>query len=616
MTTYDTLKAAAHDAPTEPGVYLWKNGDNRIIYVGKAKVLRNRLSSYFSGTKDAKTSALLQNAASIETIITGNEYDALLLENTLIKQHYPHYNIALKNGSGYPLIKIGTEEFPRIIKTRRKMDDGACYFGPFPHAHAVDTMLALIDRLYPLRKCRVMHRRHSPCMYYHIGRCRAPCCGKISAPDYAALMKPVQKVLAGEYESLITDLTAVMHRAAAGLNFEKAAELRDTIRDIEALYTRTTVVDFDPESRDYIAGVSDGVLTTFAVFLLRGGALVGRELYRTQSAAETDESLETFLTVYYTEDRQPPARIYCEDAPDLSRWFEEHFGYVPALLQPDERRHEAVLAMARQNAQEDIRRRLKERGAGPALDELVQSLHLTVRPERIEGFDVAQLGGRHPVASLISFKNGIPDRKNYRVFKLRTVVGIVDDYAAIREAVYRRYSRLLREKAELPDLILIDGGAGQVNAAQGVLDELRIECAVVGLAKREEELWLPHTSEPLRLSRRSEGLKVLQFVRDETHRVATSLNQKLRARDICFSVLESVAGVGPARAAAILKAYPSLQAISSAEPVALAARAGLNAEEAYSVQLAAADAARRTDVYSDTSASIGAVLAAEAGNGG
>jgi excinuclease ABC subunit C len=243
--------------------------------------------------------------------------------------------------------------------------------------------------------------------------------------------------------------------------------------------------------------------------------------------------------------------------------------------------------MARQNAEEDLRRRLKDRGAGPALDELIRVLGLRTRPERIEGFDIAQLDGKHPVASLISFKNGIPDRKNYRYFKLRTVVGVVDDFAAMREAVHRRYSRLIREGKELPDLVLIDGGIGQVNAAKGVFDELGMDSDVVGLAKRDEELWLPHSAEPVRLSKRSEALKVLQFVRDETHRFATSLNQRLRSKDLFFPILESVEGIGPKRAAAIMKAYGSLPAIAAADPSELAGRCGLSEAAARAVRAAA-----------------------------
>jgi excinuclease ABC subunit C len=581
-----------------------RDGENRIIYVGKARILRNRLASYFSGEKDIKTATLIAHARSIETIITANEYEALLLENTLVKQHSPKYNINLKDGKTYPVIRITAEDFPRIFRTRHILEDGSRYFGPFPNVSAVDTMLELIDKLFPLRKCGSsrnsrhgpFRKRTAPCMYYHIGRCEAPCCGRIDIETYGRHVERARKLLAGETESLIMELTEAMHRAAGEQRFERAVQLRDAVTAIGELSAENSVVDFDGEGRDYIAWAAEGVFTTFTVFSMRGGKMTGRDLFRTRSAAEEEESLETFIAAYYVPDRPPPPRIYLAGGRDFSgleRWFAGQFGHAPELCCPgedspgEERRHRAILAMARQNALEDLRQRLKERGAGPALDELVQALGLKTRPERIEGFDIAQLDGKHPVASLISFKNGVPDRKNYRYFKLRTVVGVVDDFAAMREAVRRRYSRLIREGKELPDLVLIDGGIGQVNAARGVFDELGMDSDVVGLAKRDEELWLPHAREPVRLSKRSEALKVLQFVRDETHRFATSFNQRLRSKDLFFPVLESVEGIGPKRAAAIMKAYQNLSAIAAAPAEDLAEQCGINAAAAKAVRAAA-----------------------------
>jgi excinuclease ABC subunit C len=587
------LKALARDAPQEPGVYIMRDGENRIIYVGKAKALRNRLGSYFSGVKDIKTQTLIRHARSIETIIVSNEYEALLLENTLIKQHTPKYNINLKDDKSYPVIRVAAGPFPRIFKTRHIVEDGSRYFGPFPKVQAVDTLLEIIDKLFPLRKCRVLRKRLSPCMYFHIGRCAAPCCGKIGEEEYALHLGRVEKVLSGETGALIMDLTEGMHQAARDLHFERAAELRNAIAAVQALTESPSVVDFDAEARDYIAWAGESLLATWSVFSMRGGKMTGQELYRTRSAAEESESLETFIAAYYTPDRPPPPRIFIaleNEAPGfpfLKRWFKEQFGYEPELAAPEEKRHRAVLAMARQNALEDLRKRLKERGAGPALDELARELGLSARPERIEGFDIAQLEGKHPVASLISFKDGVPDKKNYRYFKLRTVVGVVDDFASMREAVRRRYSRLIREGRELPDLILIDGGIGQVNAAKGVLDELGMSAGLVGLAKRDEELWLPNARAPIRLSKRSEALKTLQHLRDETHRFATTLNQKLRSKDLAFSTLESVEGIGPQRAAAIMKAFLTLDGVAAAAPEDLAARCGIGEAAARGVRAVA-----------------------------
>ncbi|MCL2410609.1 MAG: excinuclease ABC subunit UvrC [Treponema sp.] len=599
----ENLKKAAFDAPAEPGVYIMKNDDGLIIYVGKAKSLKNRLKSYFSGEKDVKTAILLKHVRGFETIIVSSEYEALLLENTLIKQHSPKYNISLKDGKTYPVIRITHEDFPRVFRTRRIIQDKSLYFGPFPDGLAVVRMIELIDKLFPLRKCKRV-KKNGPCMYYHIGRCMAPCCKKISVEDYAVHVRRVVTMLSGETDTLIIDLTTKMHDAARTLQFEQAAQIRNAIQAIESLAGETSSVeDLNPENRDYIAWASEGVLTTFTVFAMRGGKMTGRDLFRTRSAANEWDSLELFITSYYDSVRLPPAKIYLQNFaanndsahPSLSMkkfdllnsWFKEKFGYEPEILFPAEKHHEVILAMVCQNAKEDLRKRLKERGAGPALDEIARALNLKTKPERIEGFDISHFDGKHPVASLVYFKNGVPERKNYRHFKLRTVIGIVDDFAAMREVIKRRYAKLIREEEELPDLILIDGGIGQVNAAKGVLDDLGADCAVVGLAKRDEELWLPEAKKPLVLSKQSEALKVLQYVRDESHRFATGLNQRLRSKDLFFPILESVEGIGPKQAAAIMKAYQSLENIAAAEPAQMAKRCRLSESSAKAVRAAA-----------------------------
>ncbi|MDR0643933.1 MAG: excinuclease ABC subunit UvrC [Treponema sp.] len=651
MEILDTLKAFAHDAALEPGVYLWKDGLGRIIYVGKAKILRHRLCSYFSGEKDPKTMALIRHTVAIETILTPSEYEALILENTLIKQYSPKYNIDLKDGKSYPVIRITEEKFPRVFKTRRVIEDGSKYFGPYPNVQAVDSLMELIEKVFPLRKCRTMYKRESPCMYFHIGRCLAPCCGKISTGHYQKLLDQVEKIISGDTESLIIELTESMHRESAALNFEKAAEFRNTIHSIEVLNMNTSVMmDISGEARDYIAIASEGILTSIVFFSLRGGKMIDRNLFRTQSAANEDETLITFIMSYYGEDCPPPTKIFIKNVVErergvqngavegeetgdknisetagedrirmeeessiasclkakaegcapfseitplmetlsvLKKWFFETFGRIPDILTPDERQHAVVMAMAQMNADEDLRKRIKERGAGPALDELQRVLGLQRRPECIEGFDIAQLDGKHPVASLVSFKEGVPNKRNYRTFKLRTVIGIVDDFAAMREVVKRRYSRLQREKKDMPDLILVDGGLGQVNAAKTVLDDLGLNIDIVGLAKRDEELWLPAAETPIKLSRRNEGLKVLQFVRDETHRFATSFNQKLRSQDVCFAVLENIDSIGAKTAATIMKMYASLERIAKADPEDIAEKCRITVEQARAVKAAA-----------------------------
>jgi excinuclease ABC subunit C len=471
----------------------------------------------------------------------------------------------------------------------------------------MDDMLEIIDRVFTLRKCKMFKKRSNPCMYYHIGRCSAPCCEKQSPADYAVQAERVRKLLSGDTSALISELVNEMREEAAALHYEKAAQLRNAIKIIESLNEASVVVDFDPSSRDYIAWAAEGVLASYSVFSMREGKLTGRELYRTKSASGEGESLVTFITGYYNGGRLPPAQIYLqaleqpkaennehrddEAQPSgikfLDKWFREQFSLEPQILTPESSHHKAVMAMAKQNAREELRRRLRERGAGPALDELKTLLGLKTRPERIEGFDISQLDGKHPVASLVSFSGGIPDKKNYRHFKLRSVIGVVDDFAAMREAVERRYSRVIRENLELPDLVLIDGGIGQVNAAKTVLDELGLDCDIAGLAKREEEIWFPNAKEAVVLERNSEALRLLQFVRDETHRFATSLNQKLRSADLKLFTLESVEGIGAKRAAVLIKHFRDIETIAAADTEVIAQVCGCGPDAARAVKAAA-----------------------------
>jgi excinuclease ABC subunit C len=601
------FRALTREAPEAPGVYIMKDKTAAIIYVGKAKVLRNRLSSYFSGRKDVKTRHLVARIDSIEWIIAASEYEALLLESTLIKRHNPKYNINLKDGKTYPSIRVTNEAFPRVFRTRRIIDDGSLYYGPFPSADLIDTYLDLIKRLFPLRRCVNMNNRKEPCMYFHIGRCSAPCVGKIAEAEYAVHVEEVKKLLSGDTEALIASLRERMDEAAAALRFEAAAKLRDSLRAIEDFRGHTGVMDRDPEDRDYVAWEEDGELASFVVFQMRGGRLTGRDLFRSRIVSDETEALITFLMGYYGAERLPPAKVFvpaptAEGGEELSlvaRWFESELGAPARILSPAEaavdggpgaeRRHAAALAMAAQNAKEDLIKRRREIGDPAALAELKEALGLSRVPERIEGFDIAHLAGKHTVASLISFKNGVPDRKNYRSFKIRGLEGAIDDFASIREAVGRRYTRLVNEDAELPDLILVDGGAGQVSAAREILETLGLDCDLAGLAKREEEIYLPGRGEPVILPRDSAALRVLVAVRDETHRFATSHNQRLRASDLKFGVLESVEGVGAERAKRLLRVFGSLDLVGKASVEDLAEAGKMGKATAERLKKALAD---------------------------
>lgn len=581
------FRAFVRQAPESPGVYLMKDDAGTIIYVGKAKILRNRLLSYFTGKKDTKTRHLVSRVASIEWIIAGSEYDALLLENNFIKEKSPKYNISLKDGKTYPSIRITNEEFPRIFRTRRIVNDGSEYFGPFPSAETIDTYLELIKRLFPLRRCATMQKRENPCTYYHIGRCPGPCAGRISREEYLERVDEIRSLLSGNTDSLLEDLKKRMQSASGGFRFEEAARLRDTVRAVEQFAGRTNIQDFDPEARDYVAWHCDGDLASFVVFQMRNGRMTGRDNFVSPMYSAESEALQTFLARYYGAERLPPPLVYVKsrfEKGQLVRYFRKEYGCRTKFLVPDGPLHIAAMNLAAQNAKEEMLKRRRETGDTGALAELQSALGLSALPRRIEGFDIAHLAGKNTVASLISFGNGVPDKKYYRYFRIRSLGGAVDDFASIREAVARRYSRLLNEEAELPDLVLVDGGAGQVSAAKEILDQLGMDCDLAGLAKKNEEVFLPGRDSPVVLPKDSPALRVLVAVRDETHRFATGLSKRLRSLELRFAVLKSVRGIGDAKAKKLMKTFGSLEAIAAASPDDIAAAAGVPFEVAAEVR--------------------------------
>jgi len=576
----ERLKALVKGFPQDSGVYLMRDAEGTIIYVGKAKILVNRVRSYFAGEKDIKTRTLVRRIETIEFIVTANEYEALLLENNLIKQHKPRFNILLKDDKSYPLIRVTNEEFPRVFRTRRIVDDGSDYFGPFANLKHLDLSLELADKLFPLRKCAgPLKIRKEPCLYYHLGRCLGPCIGKVDAAEYRKQVLKVKNLLAGKTATLEKDLGIQMRQASSDLRFEAAAELRDTLKAVQELSSDRAVYDNNPEQRDYVAMVSEGNHATFVVLQMRGGKILGRDLVATEIYSTDDEAFEEFLIQYYSKNLPPASAIYLNKTFDVAafRTFLASTERTRATEVdfPEGGRHLSILRMAQENAGLDLRKRLETGGNQHALVELKRILNLPKLPHRIEGFDIAQLDGTNPVASLISFWNGNPDRKNYRKFHVKSLQGAIDDFQAMKEVTARRYSRLLNEGGEFPDLILIDGGKGQVNAVHAVLTALEISIPIVGLAKREEELFLPHVSDPILLPRRNSALRVLQAVRDETHRFATGFNQKLRSKVLKLTTLEGVPGVGEKRSQRLLREFGGLEELAVAEPSEIALRGGL-----------------------------------------
>jgi len=573
-----TPKEQARFLPHLPGVYLMKDVSGKIIYVGKAKDLRNRVTSYFLSGKDIKTSFLVSKIAIIEYIITGNEYEALVLENNLIKKHTPHYNISLKDGKSYPLIRITNEPFPKVFKTRRIINDGSEYFGPYPDGKSLALYLELIDKMFPLRKCGIpLRKRYSPCLYYHIGRCCGPCADLVTREEYARHIVKVRAFLQGKDDELIRQVREEMLEAAKGQKFEVAAEKRDLLIALESVTKAQQVQDFSVESRDYAACEMRMHLATVSIMQIRDGKLMGKALYRAETFGDETETLLHFLIQYYEDGGNRPQQLYVShdvDSALIGTYFAEHLELAIEVSVPKEGKHYRVLRMAAENAARDVEKRLKSRENPEALDELMEVLALENPPKRIEGFDIAHLAGKFTVASLITFVDGNPDRKNYRRFNIKSLEGKIDDFASIREAVTRRYTRQVREKQPLPDLIMIDGGKGQVNVAKEALVALGLDdLPVVALAGEYEDIHFPDERPALRLEESSVGLKVLQAVRDETHRFATALNQQQRSREATFILLESIAGVGPSRSKRLMQTFGTLEALLSASAEEIARQA-------------------------------------------
>ena len=571
----------AHALPENPGVYMMKNSDDKVIYVGKAKNLRRRVSSYFLPNRDAKTTALVEKIDHIDYIITGNEYEALVLENNLIKKYNPHYNILLKDGKSYPMIKITNESFPRVYKTRRILDDGSSYFGPFSATGALETYLKLIRENYPLRLCSGSLEQHkSPCLYYHIHKCSAPCIGNISQKDYRTYVDEIKDFLSGNDVTLIEKLKAEMKKDAKELKFESAAAKRNLITALESVSKAQSVeTALTQDSRDYAAVALRGNLCTVSIIQLRDGRVIGKALYRAETFSDETEILLSFLIQYYSDGETLPAELYVNQEIDtalISDYFNKELGVGIFIGFPKDGKHYRILRMAEVNAAEDVEKRLGRIDNSDALEKLKDYLNLEVLPQYIEGFDIAQLAGKYTTASLIVFRNGNPSVKEYRRFNMKTLEGRIDDFQSMREAVSRRYSRLYNEERPMPDLIMVDGGKGQVHAAVDELEALGLDyIPVVGLAERNEEIVFPDDRPNLVLDKADSALRVLIALRDECHRFATTANQRMRSRDAGFALLQSIEGVGQKRAERIMKECVSIEGLLEMDAPKLAKKASI-----------------------------------------
>ncbi|MCS7082921.1 MAG: excinuclease ABC subunit UvrC [Bacteroidetes bacterium] len=594
-----TLEAKLEGLPAKPGVYVFRDRNGKVLYVGKARSLRQRVRSYFqeSRHRDGKTAALVQKIADLEWIVTDTEAEALILENTLIKQHRPRYNVSLRDDKTYPFLCIKNEPFPRLVLTRRLVRDGSRYYGPYTDVRQVRALLRSIREIFPLRSCslqltpeNIATGKFRPCLDYHIGRCNAPCVGWESLEQYEETIRQVEQVLLGHTGALIEQLKARMMALAEAMRFEEAARIRDRIRALEQMSARQKVVSAEAVDRDVLALAwePDLEVACAVAFFIREGRLIGRRhrYLHNVGGRSPEELLQVFAERYYLEEASlVPREILVSHSlaqPEaLSAYLQAQRGEPVSIRLPDSEEEVALLRMARTNAELLLgewrlaREREAEARLPMALRALARALDLPHPPRRIEGFDNAHLHGEALVGAMVCFVDGRPARREYRHYVVRTVQG-PDDFAAMREVVYRRYRRVLEEGASLPDLILVDGGKGQLSAALEALSALGIvdRIPVVGLAKRLEELFLPDRKQPLQLPRTSPALRLLQQIRDEAHRFARSLHHRRRARVQLALEWEAIPGIGPKTIRRLLEHFGSPEAVRRASEEDLAALVG------------------------------------------
>ena len=576
------IEAQLKEVPDKPGVYQMKDETGEIIYVGKAKSLRKRVRSYFrKGNHTFKTRIMVDHIDDFDFIVTDNEVEAYILEASLIKKYQPKFNIRLKDDKTYPYIKVTTnEDFPRIFKTRLVKKDGAEYYGPFANVDAIYKTINVLKDIFSLRTCKreiIEGEPHDrPCLNYHIDKCHGPCIGEISKKEYRELVDRVCLFLSGRQTELIDIIEEKMYKASDDNDFEKAAEYRDQMEALKEISKQQKVLSTQNVDRDIMALIQgEGDSACVQLLLVRNGRLMGQEYFILEGTEEkeTEEIMGSFLQQFYEQSPRVPDEILVNNDITYEELLKDRLrqkrGKKVKIHQPSRGEKKRMIEMAERNARQNlkknqIRQKYRKKRTVQAVKQLAVELDLSVDPSHIEGFDISNIQGTDPVASLVVFKNGTASKKDYRRFKIKTVKG-PNDFAMMQEVVERRYSRLLQEEKDLPDLILIDGGKGQLNAAYEVLSELGIEdTAIIGLAKREEEVFLPGRSEPIIIPKRSPALHLLQRVRDEAHRFAVNYHRKLRSRRLTHSLLDRIPGVGPKRRQALLQHFGSLGEIKKA----------------------------------------------------
>jgi len=578
-----TLKTKIENSPKKPGIYFFKDKDNNIIYIGKARSLKDRIRSYFLPTSDLKINSIVSETTDIDFILTGSEREATFLENNFIQQYQPKYNLRLKDDKSFPYLKLTLlEKFPGIYLTRRIEKDGARYFGPFSPAHQARKTIHLITKYFNIRTCQepIPGKRKRPCLEYDLKLCSAPCVGHISETDYTESVENALLSLDGKVGKLLKILKLKMYDAADCKEFEQAAHWRDLIHTLEQIKEKPKMISVKMENKDIFGFARKKENSALYVFLMREGKVIESESFSFQEYEKTsgEEILFNLLLEFYKNRKDIPDKILLPFRPaqrnelkkTLSIWKNKKI----EILTPLKGKNKKFVELANRNAEILLQKRSEEL---TPLKELKKILGLNTIPIRIEGYDISNTGGEESVGSLVVFKNASPQKNEYRKFRIKTVRG-PDDVASLQEVIRRRHTKLLEEKTVFPDLILVDGGKGQLNAARKTLSKLGLShIMIVSLAKKEEIVFILSQKEGLRLDRTSPALKLLQRIRDEAHRFAIAFHRQQREKKSFSSALDNIPGIGKKRKSALLTKYKSIEEIKATPQEELAETVGKKA---------------------------------------
>ncbi len=578
------LETKIKNLPNNPGVYQFKNDKGKVIYVGKAINLKNRVRSYFlAGNQSAKTVALVSKTHDLELIATDNEIEALVLENNLIKELKPRYNVNLRDDKSYPFIKVTDEPFPRIYPTRRLVRDGSKYFGPYTSVQSMKASLRMINQLFKIRSCKLIinqeaidKKKFKVCLDYHIKKCDGPCEGLISEKDYGDMVGEVVKALKGKTDDLIDDLNVKMKHLVDTLEFEKAAELRDRLEQLKIISSKQKIVSDDFEDRDIISLAYEAKDSACSVFNIRNGKLVGKKQLHLsiEEGEELDNIYSAAIKFYYTDFVDIPKEIVVEveplDTEILAEWLSLKANRKVKLIIPQRGNLKSLVKMCLENARLQLKeiqiQKMKNLGqVSYSVAALQRDLRLPNLPRKIECFDISNLQGTDTVASLVVFEDGKPKKSLYRKYIIKDVSG-PDDFLSMQEVIRRRFTKVANGEDKLPDLIMVDGGKGQLSSAIEILKELEIKnFSIIGLAKRLEEVFLPGQSEPASISKTSSGLKLLQKIRDEAHRFAITFHRHRRSKRTIKTELSDIKGISASTAQKLLQEFGSISGLKSAD---------------------------------------------------